>query len=350
MIMNKGIRITLIAIAVIFAGLLIAATLYGRALSLKSAPGQARQITIESGESIDRIGGRLESAGLIRSAYLFKIYLYLSGQEKKIQAGEYLLPAGKDTKGIVALLLSGRASEQQLLIREGETAAEIGAGFEKLGLFTAADFEKVARTIAQQAKTGCGDNTAWCEFMAGAPDGIKPSLIEGSLFPDTYRFASQTTPVEAIEKLHDNFDRKLANDPVVKAKRSGESLYRVIIMASILEREVRTENDMKIAAGIFWRRLAEGQALQSDATLSYILDDEVSAHSKADLELDSPYNTYKYPGLPPGPIGNPGLIAIRAAIEPTATDYNYFLTAKDGKTIFSKTFEEHKRNKAKYLN
>jgi len=347
MIMNKVIRITLIAIAVIFAGLLIAVTLYGRALSAKTAPGQARQITIESGESIDRIGGRLESAGLIRSAFLFKIYLYLSGREKKIQAGEYLLPAGKDMKEIVALLLSGRASERQLLIREGETAAEIGAAFEKLGLFTAADFEKAARTIAQQAKTGCGDSTAWCEFMAGAPD---VASIEGSLFPDTYRFASQTTPAQAIEKLHDNFDRKLANDPAVKAKRNGESLYRVIIMASILEHEVRTEDDMKIAAGIFWRRLAAGQALQSDATLSYILDDKVSAHSKADLEFDSPYNTYKYPGLPPGPIGNPGLIAIRAAIEPIATDYNYFLTAKDGKTIFSKTFEEHKRNKTKYLN
>ena len=133
--------------------------------------------------------------------------------------------------------------------------------------------------------------------------------------------------------------------------KKNKSIGEIMIMASIVEKEVQTLEDMKIASGIFWKRISNGQRLESDAPLSYILQDTNDQHSGRDLELDSPYNTYRFIGLPPTPISNPGLNAISAAIYPTASKYNFFLTVTiDGKkkVIYSATFEEHVANRHKY--
>ena len=133
-------------------------------------------------------------------------------------------------------------------------------------------------------------------------------------------------------------------------KAQDRTIYEIITMASIVEKEVRILEDMKTVAGIFWDRIKYGQALESCASLAYILGESKVQYSVADTKIDSPYNTYKNPGLPPGPISNPGLNAVRAAIYPEYTSYNYFLSdPQTGDTIFSKTFEEHKQNKQKYL-
>ncbi|KKQ14969.1 MAG: hypothetical protein US25_C0015G0002 [Candidatus Moranbacteria bacterium GW2011_GWE1_36_7] len=135
-------------------------------------------------------------------------------------------------------------------------------------------------------------------------------------------------------------------DEISKQKKT---LYDVITMASIIEGEVQTDEDRKIVSGLFWNRLKIGQAFGSDATLEYVLGGNKRQHSLAETKTDSPYNTYLYKGLPPGPVSNPGISAIRAAIYPIETEYNYFLSdPKTGKTIFSKTFEEHVVNKGKY--
>ncbi|MBU4082674.1 endolytic transglycosylase MltG, partial [Patescibacteria group bacterium] len=132
-------------------------------------------------------------------------------------------------------------------------------------------------------------------------------------------------------------------------KKQGKTVEEVVIMASILEKEVRTDRDRRIASGIFWRRLGNNYPLQSCATIAYILDEDKWRYSTEDTKVDSPYNSYQNVGLPKGPICNPGLSAIRAAINPQENDYNFFLSKPDGETVFSKTLEEHNTNKAKYL-
>jgi len=211
-------------------------------------------------------------------------------------------------------------AEVSILVREGLSVKEINAQLKKSGFLLDGSFLK------------------------------KGKQHEGYLFPDTYRMYRDFTADDLIKKMRSNLDRKLTGDLREAIKDSGHTTGEIIIMASILEKEVRTEADMKIVSGIFWDRLKINHALQSDATLSYVLDSGKTAHSYEETQIDSPYNTYKYPGLPPGPISNPGLKAIRAAIYPTYTDYNYFLTRPDtGETIFSKTLEEHNAAKAKYL-
>jgi len=184
-------------------------------------------------------------------------------------------------------------------------------------------------------------------FMADAPD--KASL-EAYIFPDTYRIYASSTLNDIIEKTLANFEKKFTAEFLMEAKRQNKSVYQILTMASVLEKEVRSASDMKIVSGIFWNRIKIGQALQSCATLAYILGENKPQYSFAETRTDSPYNTYINKGLPPGPICSPSLKAITAALYPTANDYNYFLSdPATGKTIFSKTYEEHLRNKNKYL-
>ena len=174
--------------------------------------------------------------------------------------------------------------------------------------------------------------------------------LEGFLFPDTYRIFKGARTIDIAKKMLDNFDSKLTDKMREDIDRQGKTVYEIVTMASVIEKEVRSQEDMKTVSGIFWNRIEVGQALESCATLSYILGVNKPQYSIEDTKTDSPYNTYQNRGLPPGPISNPGLNAIKAAIYPEQTDYFYFLSTSDtGATVFSKTYDEHLRNKAKYL-
>lgn len=180
----------------------------------------------------------------------------------------------------------------------------------------------------------------------------KPKYVglEGYLFADTYRFRPSSSPEEVVIKLLDNFGRQLNTKMRQDIENQGKTIYQIVTMASLLEKEVRSEKDMKLVSDIFWRRIKNGQRLESCATLAYILGKNKPQYSYEETRIDSPYNTYVNDGLPPGPIGSPSLKAIRAAIYPTSNNYNFFLTRPDnGETVFSRDFEEHKANKAKYL-
>jgi len=196
----------------------------------------------------------------------------------------------------------------------------------------------------------------WSEQFSFLSDKPKYYGLEGYLFPDTYRIYSTSSVEEVIVKLLDNFDKKLTPEMRAEIKAQGKTIYEIVTMASIIEKEApfnyqtNDDSDARLISGIFWRRLKAGQALQSDATLSYIFGDKNPQHSGEELEIDSPYNTYKYRDLPPGPICNPGLWAIKAAIYPTVSSYNYFLTPLDGqKVYYARTYDEHLKNKYKYL-
>jgi UPF0755 protein len=177
---------------------------------------------------------------------------------------------------------------------------------------------------------------------------IENKALEGYLFPDTYYLPFGFLAEDLIKVMRENFENKIA--PYKKdIEARGKTIHQILTLASLLEKEVKTKEDKELVAGILWKRLKFGMPLQVDATITYLTGKKTTKIGKEDLEIDSPYNTYKYKGLPPGPICNPGLESILAAIYPEESDYWYYLSTPEGKTIFSKTLKEHNVAKAQYL-
>lgn len=248
--------------------------------------------------------------------------------------------------------------EQSLRIIEGWTNQDI-ANYLNQELGTTTDLIDLVgenKTSKTQALEGANitDYRERFSFLDSLPSG---NSLEGFLFPDSYRVFSDATSTDLlVEKMLTNFDKKLSNELREEIARQGRSLYEIIIMASIVEKEAPIDyqdpdnRNARLVAGIFWRRLKIGMALQSDATLSYWFRDNKPAHDAQELEQDNLYNSYLYRGLPPTPICNPGLKAIEAAIYPLESDYTYFLTDYNGENIyFAKTYDEHLNNKYLYL-
>ena len=248
-----------------------------------------------------------------------------------------------------------RAEEITIRITEGWNNKEIADYLEKQGIVSAKDFMKYQAEFDSKGY--------W--FLRDIPNGFD---IEGFLFPDTYRlFASvkvaepKTASETIIRKLLGTFAAKVPENAEDLAKKQGLSLYEAITLASIVENETGRnavsaeqkkllDEERGIVAGIFYNRLKIGQALESDATVNYATSKNLPSPTLEDLQINSPYNTYKYPGLPPGPISNPSLSSINAVLNPTVTDYFFFLHKQpSGEPIYSKTFEEHVQNKFKYL-
>ena len=173
--------------------------------------------------------------------------------------------------------------------------------------------------------------------------------LEGFLFPDTYQFPLRVSGEEVVKKMRDNFDKKLTPDLKKEIQRQGKTISEIITMASLIEKEVSKNEDKELVSGILWKRLKNNIPLQVDATITYITGKRTTKISKEETQIDSPYNTYKYLGFPPGPICNPGIDSIKAAIYPKNSEYWYYLSTPEGKTIFSKTLEEHNIAKEKYL-
>ncbi len=236
-----------------------------------------------------------------------------------------------------------KAQETKITLIEGWTLNDITEYLDKSGLVSKADFSTALKNF----------NTSNYPLINTKP---KTAGLEGFLFPDTYLVAKDLAIQESlsniiIKKLLKNFEIKFTPEMVAQAGMKKMSIFEIITLASIVEKESgRNQEDRLLIAGVFYNRLKAGVALQSDATVNYITNKKTPSISLADTELDSPYNTYKYKGLPPGPISNPGLNSVMAALYPKETDYFYFLTnPENNRAIFSKTFEEHIQNKQKYL-
>ncbi|MBU4466801.1 endolytic transglycosylase MltG, partial [Patescibacteria group bacterium] len=188
-----------------------------------------------------------------------------------------------------------------------------------------------------------GDYSAEFSFLKDNPKNLN---LEGFLFPDTYHLRAGDDSETLVRKMLDNFDKKLAPELKLEIDNQGKTVFEIINMASLLEEEVLSAADKRIVAGILWKRIELNMFLNVDASLVYGLGRKISG---SDTKTDFPYNTYKYKGLPPGPISNPGLDSILAAIYPEKSPYLYYLSTSDGKTIFGKTLEEHNRAVVKYL-
>jgi UPF0755 protein len=181
-------------------------------------------------------------------------------------------------------------------------------------------------------------------------DKPKQASLEGYLFPDTYELKEQDLAGSLAKSMLSNFSEKLTPELLKEISGQDKTVFEVVTLASLLEKEVRTMADKKTVSGIIYKRLRNGMRLQVDATVLYALDKEGTKVSYDDLWLDSPYNTYRYSGLPPGPICNPGRESLLAAVYPEENEYWYYLSAPDGQTHFSRTLEEHNVKKVKYLN
>lgn len=334
------IKRTIIFIAIILAFGLI----YWHSLSSPANKnGQEKKFTVAKGEATSRIASNLEKADLIKSSFYFKYVIW--SKKFKIKAGEYLLSPADNIGEIVKKLSSGESlnNEKQIRIIEGWGIKDINDYLNKNNLVAGDSFINLASKKIGELKFLELDSDLTYSLPATAN-------LEGWLFPDTYRIMDEANAEYIINKMVNNLSLKLNKEMRREIKGQSKSVYEVLTMASLIEKEVRTQDDMKIVGGIFWDRIKYGMPLQSDASLSYILNDKIGGHTLEQLKIDSPYNTYRYQGLPPGPISNPGLNAIKAAIYPTSTEYVYFLSDPEtGKTIFSKTLAEHNKNKAKYL-
>ena len=315
-------------------------------IRMVDTPGPGREtatFSIREGESVTVIAEHLTSAKLIRSPFIFKAQVYFEGARSSFLAGDFTLPPGASIRTIITTLTTAAATEEVTIrVAESATAKEIAAQLEKAGVISATDFLQAVSTT--DSRTVAPSRSY--DFLRDKPSD---ATLEGYLFPDTYRFYTKATAAHVVQKFLDTFETKVSATILTDIRSQGRTVFDVVTLASVVDQEVRTDVDRRIAAGIFLERMRLGIALQSDATVNYVTGKQALQPTNVDLSVDSRYNTYKYKGLPPGPIGNPSLSAIRAAANPQTSAYLFFLTTPEGQTVFSKTYEEHLANKRKYL-
>lgn len=301
--------------------LLVAYVSYG---TLKQPPTHfplKTPIKIEEGSTLSAAAKTLKRAGAIRSPSVFTHTIKTRFEDRPIQAGTYYFTEVLDAEGVASALVDGTSMlpPLQIVIPEGLR------------------IDQIDELVASQH-----DSISLGDFARAAGSG------EGYLFPDTYYVPEEYTAAELVELMQETFFERLTEIESELASSPYE-ISDIITMASLLEREANSEESKKLVAGILWKRLENDMPLQVDAVFEYIYKRSAADLTSEDLLIDSPYNTYKNRGLPPTPIVNPGLESIRAALDPTASDYWYYITAPDGTFYYAKTFEEHKANIARYL-
>lgn len=299
-----------------------------------------QRFEVRQGEDILTLATRLETAGLIASRYPFLWHLAREGKAKKLVAGTYLLRGDLSIPEIVLILSAGKTVSQDIRVTFPE-----GWSFTKMAARLSANNLPGDEFLALAKQPKSEWRTRY-DFLSTAPT---EATLEGFLFPDTYFFAPDASASSIIERMLGNFGTQIEQDVYDAFMRRNTTLYAALTLASIVENEVRSATDRALVSDLFWRRLAAGQPLQSDATIKYILGIDKVQHTFEETRVASPYNTYLYPGLPPGPIGNPGLSSLRAVAFPQANPYFYFLSDPEtGETVYAITYEEHLRNKQLY--
>ena len=299
--------------------------------------GTEQSFTIEMGEPVDSVANHLESVGLIRDAESFRTYLVYSGLDTSIQAGDYQLSTAMSPIDVARELQDATPEEITFVVLPGWRMEEIAASLSTSGLSIATEeFLSAARTTSQEF-----------DFLRGA------ETTEGFLYPDSYILPRETTSDELVNELVRNFALRLSLDIKNGFKKQGLTVYQAVTLASLVEREAVQEEEQPLIASVYLNRLRIGMKLDADPTVQYAIGYNILQRTwwtnplnLLDLQLNSPYNTYIYEGLPPTPIANPGLGALRAVAFPAETTY-YFFRAKcndSGLHEFAGTFDEHLEN------
>ena len=306
-----------------------------------SVTGGTVSVTVTKGESAAQIGSALEKAGVIRSKRLFEVLVGVTGVQNSLEAGEYEFDRGIPAIEAVRRIAEGKTASRDVVIPEGRRAEEVGAILEQAGVVSQKDFvNALVKSQYNQA------------FLAQS----QSSSLEGYLFPARYSFFRSTTADAVVDTLLRGFQDNVADS--LQLEGQDLTLDQVVTLASIVEREAATPSERPIIASVFLNRLRAGIALQADPTVQYAVAKNPASVQEYgywkkeltvdDLKIDSPYNTYVHPGLPPGPIANPGLDSIEAIVRPARTNYLFFVARDDGTHVFAETLEEHLRNVQKY--
>ncbi len=317
------------------------AALYGGARLLFARLGapvtisQDITITIESGSGTAAIATQLAEAGLIQDARYFRSYAKDSGIDAQLKAGVYIFEAGEwSVEAVGQLLTSGGNAETdvRVTIPEGLKVSQIAQIFADAGV---ADYE----VFLDYCENGVFDY----DYLPAPGTVPEPgNRLEGFLFPDTYRIDPDWTEQQIVDMLLRQFNKVWEDNQFqARADELGKSVYEIVIMASLVEKEAVIESDRALIAGVFYNRLELGMNLQSCATIQFLFDEPKEQLLNTDLAIDSPYNTYMYGGLPPAPIAAPGLASLQAALYPEDSEYLYFRARTDGSHRFSTTLEEH---------
>ncbi|MGI8916919.1 MAG: endolytic transglycosylase MltG [Chloroflexota bacterium] len=301
------------------------------------ASGQNIPFVVKTGDTWTDVANQLEQQGLITSAIVFRLQVRLTGSNGALEAGNYTLKQGMTTDQIIAVL-ENATPPVSVAVRftEGWRMEQDAAQLEKQGVVTASDF----LSITKNQSANFSDT-----FLADRPAGAS---LEGYLFPDTYEFLQKAKATDVVTKILNNFGQHVTPAMVAQAKGQGHTLYQVLIVASIVEREAAVPTERSLIAGVYWNRLKLGQCMCADPTVQYALGQSsnwwptLNAEART-LAPDSPFNTYNHLGFPPGPICNPGLASIQAALSPTG-DYLYFVAKGDGTHVFSHTLQEQTQN------
>jgi UPF0755 protein len=314
-----------IAFAALVALILFGYVSYRFNLRAVSKSQTAESFEVKLGDSAPKIAAKLKSNGLIRDTSAFITYVNFHGLRVRIKAGTYSLRPSLSAPQIADIIASGRTQADRLVIPEGYTLRQIRAAVAKRGI-SEAEFN--AALAASHSQT----------FLSEKPTNVD---LEGYLFPDSYQIEKGTTASILVDQMLNTFGQRVGPTYAQAFAAEGLSVHQALTLASVVEKEVSNANDRPVVAQVFLKRYKLGMPLGSDVTTQYAAD---QAGVKFNLDLNSPYNTRKVAGLPPGPICNPGLSSLDAVAHPAATDYLYFLAGKDGKTYFAKTYPEHQRN------
>lgn len=299
-------------------------------------------VTIQQGTGASAIGQILKSKGLIRSAAAFRIYGKLNGTDAKYQAGTYGISKSMSVSRIAQIIASGKTNTVSVTIPEGLTEYQIAKKFSSAGLVKYSSFVNELEN---------GDFRSEFSFLKGAQKG--KHQMEGYLFPDTYAVAPGTSSHKIIEMMLKREQTELNTLKFSSNVKKGYSVNKVMTIASIIEKECQADQDRAKVSSVIYNRLKKNMPLQMDSTITYLLDQTGSHKTEVtykDLKIDSPYNTYKNTGLPPGPIASPGKASMEAALHPANTKYLYFVVSSklDGSHVFSSSYSQFEKDKAAY--
>ncbi|MGD9906392.1 MAG: endolytic transglycosylase MltG [Vicinamibacterales bacterium] len=291
---------------------------------------EAQFVDIPSGLGPRAIAARLVAAGVVRDEATFRVALWLTGRARELKAGEYRFSDPQSAVEVVDTIAAGRIFTQPVTFREGLTLADMADVYAARGLGDRGAFLKAA-----------ADASLIADLDPGATD------LEGYLFPDTYPVPRRMSAEALVAQMVRGFRAAFPPPLIEEAAAQGLSVRQVVTLAALVEKETARDDERPLVAAVYRNRLRVGMPMQADPTVIYALlqagrwDGNLT---RADLTLDSPYNTYRYPGLPPGPIAAPGRLALEAVVRPAAVDFLYFVSRNDGSHVFATTLAEHNRN------
>ena len=296
-----------------------------------ASPAAQTDVVIPRGTTTAQVAATLRERGVLAHPLAFRLLARLRHVDEQIKAGEYRFPAAQTTDQVLQRLVQGEQIALWVTIPEGYTAKQI------------------AQTLADHKLGSAG---TYDDLFLRRPlviDGVRTPDMEGYLFPSTYLIPVGDAPDAVARIFTDQFRQELPPDATARARALGRTLPEVVTIASLIEREGKVDDERPLIASVIYNRLRRGMPLEIDASIEYVFAEHHDVITKRDLEIDSPYNTYRNTGLPPTPIANPGKPSLDAAFAPAHTDYLYYVAKGDGRHAFAATLAEHNANVARYL-